>query len=277
MIIKRLFYITIVALLGSVVVINAAYAQENTVADSVDEDKLAERIKNEIMQELRDSGFLAEQIQQGIQEYIKQQREDQAKTREEQQKKVAELAKNVRPVSTQRDHIRGDSNAKISLIEYSDFECPYCKRFHATAQKVVDSYEGKVNWVYRHYPLAFHNPGAQKQAEASECAADIGSEDAFWTYVDVLYERTESGGKGFPIDNLVPLAKEIGLDETAFKNCLDEEKYATRVKEDFDDGASAGIRGTPGNILLNAETGEVAVVSGAVPFARLKAEIDKML
>ncbi len=275
MIIKRFFYFSSIALLNTTITFSALHAQEETPL--IDEEKLAERIKNEIMQELRESGFLAEQIQAGIEEYIKQQREAQVIAREEQQKQLAELAKNVRPVSAQRDHIRGDSNAKISLIEYSDFECPYCKRFHATAQKVIESYEGTVNWVYRHYPLAFHNPGAQKQAEATECAAELGGENAFWTYTDVLYERTKSGGKGFPIASLVPLAEELGLDKVAFKECLDSEKYAARVKEDFDDGAGAGIRGTPGNILLNAETGEVAVVSGAVPFERIRAEIEKML
>ena len=109
-------------------------------------------------------------------------------------RQAAQQAKNVRPVSAERDHIYGNPDAPISLIEYSDFECPYCKRFHVTAKSVVEAFDGKVNWVYRHFPLAFHNPGAQKQAEASECASELGGNDAFWKYTDALYARTKSGG-----------------------------------------------------------------------------------
>lgn len=224
-----------------------------------------------------DETELAQRIEIGIEKYVQKQREAQGRVRDQQRRLSSEKAKNVRRVSSTRDHIYGNPEAKISLIEYSDFECPFCARFHPTAKKVVQAYGGKVNWVYRHFPLGFHNPGAQKQAEASECANELGGNEAFWNYADLIYERTHSNGNGFPLDKLVPLAKEIGLDERKFQTCLDSGKYTARVEEDFIEGTQIGINGTPGNILLNNETGAVAVRPGAIPLAALKVEIDKLL
>lgn len=180
------------------------------------------------------------------------------------------------PKITKDDHVRGDRNAKIALVEYSDMECPFCKRFHPTAQQVLDVYKGKVMWVYRHYPLAFH-ANAQKEAEAAECANELGGNDAFWKYLDAVYDRTTANGTGFALDKLVPLAVEIGLNEAKFKSCLDSGKYAAHVKEDMNGGSKAGVTGTPGNILLDTKTGKTSLIPGAVPFETMKAAIDEML
>jgi len=240
-------------------------------AESVsDENKLVEKIKDAVIKDLRESGALDKEIEAGIERYIRKQREAQASASSQQ-------AKNVRAVSVDRDHIFGNPDAEISLIEYSDFECPYCKRFHNTAKQIVDAYDGRVNWVYRHFPLGFHNPGAQKEAEASECAAELGGNDAFWKFSDLIYQRTRSNGKGFPIANLVPLAKEIGLDDKKFKECLDSNKYAGRVQEDLKNGIESGVSGTPGNFILNNKTGAIRVKPGALPFENMKKEIDSML
>jgi protein-disulfide isomerase len=229
------------------------------------------------MKDLRKGEFLRQQIEIGIQDYINKQREAKAAAYAEQERLANEKAKNVRRVSTERDHIYGNPKAAISLIEYSDFECPYCKRFHQTAKRIVQAYEGKVNWVYRHFPLEFHNPGAQKQAEASECAGELGGNDAFWKYTDAVYARTRSNGKGFPLANLAPLAKEIGLDADQFQTCLDSGKQADRVKEDLAEGGRIGITGTPANILLHNGTGETRVKTGAQPFEAFKGDIGEML
>jgi len=243
----------------------------------VDEQALIERLKAEIIKELRDSGALREAVSAEIEDMRKKQLEARAKARADSERRASAKAKNVRRVSAERDHIYGNLDAPVSIIEYSDFECPYCKRFHATPKQLVEQYAGKVNWVYRHFPLGFHNPGAQKQAEASECAAELGGNEAFWKYADALYERTESGGKGFPLAKLVPLAEELGLDGATFKTCLDSGKFAARVKEDFAEGGQAGITGTPGNILLHNETGEARLKSGAQPARAFEADIDRML
>jgi protein-disulfide isomerase len=246
-------------------------AQEASFEKVVDEEALVQRIKTEVIQELRGSDFLQQEIDTGIKRYVQQQQEKQARAPDE------KARKNVRPVSSERDHILGNPDAEISLIEYSDFECPYCKRFHSTPKRIVEAYGGKVNWVYRHFPLDFHNPLAQKEAEASECAAELGGNDAFWKYTDLIYERTRSNGKGFPIEGLAPLAGEIGLDVKAFQACLDSGRYAKRVKEDMENGVRSGVSGTPGNILLNNKTGKAKFKPGAVPFDALKAEIDRLL
>lgn len=269
-------YVAGMLALGGALALSAAAAQEDTAA-SVDEERIIQRTKEEVLEELREGDFIREQVELGIQEYIRKQRESKAAAQAERQRAAAEKAKNVRRVSSERDHIYGDPDAIVSLIEYSDFECPYCKRFHVTAKKVVDESGGKVNWVYRHFPLQFHNPGAQKQAEASECASEQGGNAAFWKYTDEIYSRTKSNGRGFPLNKLVPLAEELGLDGVAFDECLKSERYAARVTEDFEEGRTVGITGTPGNILINNETGEVRSKSGAVPYASLKAEIDQLL
>lgn len=254
------------------------YAQPQPTKDlSADEQRLIQKAKEEILRELRDSDFLKEQIQLGIQEYIRKQQEAQVAAKLKQSQLANERAKNARPVSATRDRIYGNPAAPISLIEYSDFECPFCKVFHRTAKEIVKAYAGRVNWVYRHFPLSFHNPGAQKQAEASECAHELGGNDAFWRYTDAIYERTTSNGKGFPLTQLVPLAKEIGLDDKRFPQCIESGKYEARVKEDLDDGAKIGITGTPTNILFHHKTGNVVLKTGAQPLESFKADIDRML
>lgn len=256
-----------------------ARAQQSTAptTGTTDEQRLIQKVKEEIMKELREGDFLGQQIEIGIQKYIKRQQDAQAAARAHEERMAAEKAKNVRRVSASRDHIYGNPNAPVSLIEYSDFECPFCKRFHPTAKQVVDSSGGKVNWVYRHFPLPMHNPGAQREAEASECVNQLGGNEAFWKYTDAIYTRTQSNGNGFPLTQLVPLGKEIGLDEKQLQECLNSGKSASRVQEDIDEGNQIGITGTPANILLRNDTGQVTVKPGALPINELKAEIDKLL
>ena len=255
-----------------------ARAQQNVPkTGTADEQRLIQKIKEEIMKELREGDFLGQQIEIGIQKYIKKQQDAQAAARAREEAVAAENAKKVRRVSASRDHIYGDPNAPVSLIEYSDFECPFCKRFHPTAKEVVDSSGGKVNWVYRHFPLPIHNPGAQKQAEASECINQLAGNEAFWKFADAIYARTQSNGKGFPLEQLAPLGREIGVDEKLFTECLDSGKEAARVQEDIDETAKIGITGTPATILLHNSTGEVALKVGAQPAEVLKAEVEKLL
>lgn len=93
----------------------------------------------------------------------------------------------VKPVS-EEDHIRGSSTAKVTVVEYSDFECPYCQQFHQTMKQILEAYEDdQVAWVFRHMPIQQLHPQAPRLARASECVADIGGEDAFWTFADELF------------------------------------------------------------------------------------------
>ena len=249
-------------------------AQQRQPADM---EQLKQQIKADILAELQRSNALSPLIEAGIQQYVRNQQAAQRKAREEQLRLAKEKAKNVRRVSAEQDHIYGNPDATISLIEYSDFECPFCKRFHPTPKQVVEAYKGQVNWVYRHFPLDIHKPLAQKEAEASECANELGGNDAFWRYSDLLYERTTSNGKGLPMESLVPMAEELGLDKGKFQECLDSGRYTETVQEYFREGTKSGVTGTPGNILLNNQTGAIELISGAVPFDALKKAIDQLL
>lgn len=256
-----------------------AHAQSDDdpgAAGDIDQEQLKQEIVQEVIEELRSGDVLQDAVREGIQNFIREQQQAQAEAQREQQRQAAKRAENVRPVSEERDHIYGNPDATVSLIEYSDFECPFCKRFHPTAKELVDSSDGQVNWVYRHFPLSFHNPGAQQQAEASECAAELGGNDAFWAYTDAVYERTSSGGDGFPQSQLVPLAVELGLNESEFRDCVESGRYEERVKEDLAEGVRIGISGTPGNILLNNETGDVVTRAGAQPISALRDAVEEL-
>jgi protein-disulfide isomerase len=98
------------------------------------------------------------------------------------------------PTVNDQDHLRGEKNAKITVVEYSDFDCPFCSRFHTTMQQVLDEYDGQVNWVYRDFPLPQLHPNAPKLAEAAECIANQNGEEAFWKFADAYY-TTKGEGK----------------------------------------------------------------------------------
>ncbi|MGA8260795.1 MAG: DsbA family protein [Arenicellales bacterium] len=230
-----------------------------------DKAKLEQEIVKDVIQELKSSGALQDAVQQGIHDFVMKQQQARVDAYKKQQEEAAKLAEHVRPVSVKRDHIYGNPDAKISLISYSDFECPFCKRFYPTSKELVDKSHGEVNLVYRHFPLPMHEPSAREEAEASECATELGGNDAFWAYADAIFKRTKSNGNGFPHDQLVPLAVQIGLDKTKFKDCLDSGRQKERVESDEKEGQRIGISGTPGNIVRNNKTGKALVRTGAQP------------
>ncbi len=178
-------------------------------------------------------------------------------------------AKTVVPVNPQTDHIRGNKDAKLVLIEYSDFECPFCARVHPTIKQIMEKYPNDVAWVYRHFPLSFH-PKAMPAAVASECAAQLGGNDAFWKFADILFEA-----KNF---DYPAVAKQIGLDEAKFKACIDDSADLVElVNQQMKEGSLAGVTGTPGNILYNPKTKESRLIPGARPFEMFDADVQDML
>ncbi len=191
------------------------------------------------------------------------------------QRQVAQAPSGKIKDITNKDHIRGNKNAKLSLVEYSDLECPFCKRFHPTMQDLMKTYGDKVRWVYRHFPLSFHQ-NAEKEAEATECVAELGGEDAFWNYVDKIFEKTTSNGTGFALDQLGPLAAETGVNQSAFQSCLDSGKYSQLVKDQIADGTIGGVSGTPSTFVVDAK-GKSKIVVGAQPIDAFKTVIDQAL
>jgi protein-disulfide isomerase len=177
---------------------------------------------------------------------------------------------------TADDHILGNPNAPIVFVEYSDTECPFCKNFHATMHRVIDTYgkEGQVAWVYRHFPLASLHSKAPKEAEATECAAELGGNDGFWQYVDRLYEITPSND-GLDLSQLPNIAEEVGLDRNAFTECLNSGRHAEKVQASFNDALAVGGTGTPHTLFVVGDT--IIPLNGAQPFEAVAEGIDAAL
>ncbi len=148
------------------------------------------------------------------------------------------------------DHIVGSTDAPIVVVEFSDLECPFCKSFHVTMQSIMSSYgkDGKVAWVYRQFPLSIH-PKAQKEAEAAECAAELGGNTGFWKFIDQIFAITPSNNQ-LDASLLSKTAKDIGLDAVKFNACLDSGKYAQKVMDEEADGVKGGAQGTPYSVLV---------------------------
>ncbi|HEY4503213.1 MAG TPA: DsbA family protein [Candidatus Paceibacterota bacterium] len=169
---------------------------------------------------------------------------------------------NMRAVSAD-EHITGNVNARVVIVEYSDLECPYCKVFHYTMRKVLENNQN-VAWVFRHYPIPQLHAKATREAEATECAWEQGGNTAFWKYVDRVFEVTTSND-GLPDAELPKIAAYIGLNETSFSSCLSSGKYASKVEADVSDGRNMGVNGTPSSfILLNGKI--VDTIPGAQPY-----------
>ena len=171
-------------------------------------------------------------------------------------------------------YMRGNKNASVILLEYSDYQCPFCGRVQNTIRKLINNYEDSVAFGYRHFPLAFHQE-ADEAAIASECARE---QNKFEEIHAVLY----SNPKAQTVDDLKEYARNIKIKSPEkFDKCLDSEKYRGLVNQDMKDGAELGITGTPGFFvgLFDAKSGEIQgeVLSGAQPYTTFQQTLDKYL
>lgn len=174
----------------------------------------------------------------------------------------------VRAVSDS-DHVLGDRNAKISIVEFSDFECPFCSRLHPTLERIVSEYDGEVNWVYRHFPLSSIHNNAEDAAIASECAAEQGK---FWEYAKELFNSQTSLSR----NTYISIASNVGLNGGKFESCLDSDKYDGKVSDNLNEATEAGGRGTPYSVILTKD-GQSIPISGAVPYEQFQGVIQGLL
>ncbi len=183
---------------------------------------------------------------------------------------------NLKPISAQ-DHILGDPQAPIKIVEFSDLECPFCKDFHKTMLQIIQKYgpSGKVAWIYRSFPLDQLHSKARKEAEAAECAAAVGGNDKFWAFITKVFEVTPSNNGLDPVQ-LPIIAKGIGLDQTAFAQCTSSGKMATIVDAQYQDALKTGGNGTPFPIVITPD-GKKLALQGAIPFEAMQQLIDGLL
>lgn len=204
------------------------------------------------------------------------------------------------------DHVLGNPEAEIILVEFSDPECPFCKQFHETVHQIISEYgsSGKVAWVYRHFPIEQLHPKAPKESEALECAAEQGGNEMFWKFTDKVYESTGSNNsldigvynspKDAPVGpdgepyytqkaprsttdagQLSDFAKELGLNVEQFESCMQSGKTAGRITTDYNEVAASGGQGTPHSILIVGD--EQIPIEGAQPYNVVKGLIDTLL
>jgi len=177
---------------------------------------------------------------------------------------------------TDDDPVMGDKDAPVTIVEWSDFECPFCRRFFndtlpTLKEKYIDT--GKVKFVYRDFPLSFHKD-ALPAALAANCAREQGNDETFFAYHDLIFNGENKLGQGtvdIPEESLKAYALQLGLNTDRFNECLSSQKYADEVQKDFADGQSVGVRGTPA-FLVNGQ-----MVSGAQPFSAFEQIIEAEL
>jgi len=185
-------------------------------------------------------------------------------------------------VSVDNDPVLGEKNAKVTLIDFTDYECPFCKRyFDDTFVQIKKDYidTGKIKYVVRDLPLSFH-ANAHKEAQAAECAREQGGDEVYYKYHDEIFKRTTSNGTGLALDKLSVIANDLGLNGNTLQSCLDSEKYKSEVDKDLADAASVGASGTP--TFFVGKSGPDGVITGtkivgAQPYSAFQTEIDKQL
>ncbi len=186
-------------------------------------------------------------------------------------------------VSIDDDPVLGDKNAKVTLIEFSDYECPFCKRhFDESFARIKKEYidTGKVKLVFRDLPLSFHDPMATKEAIAANCAREQGGDNTYFQYHDEIFKRTKSNGNGLTEEDLYTIATDLGLNADTLKTCVDSEKYKDEVSKDLADATTIGAGGTPTFFIGKSSADGVitgTMLVGAQPLSAFQTEIEKQL
>lgn len=169
-----------------------------------------------------------------------------------------------RPVD-ETDYIRGNPNAPILLIEYSDYDCPFCKQYHDTMNQIMDEkgVTGRVAWVYRQFPVAQLHPNSPKISEAALCVGDIGGNDSFWQFTDLIFEQRDATDPT-NVTLLPDYAEASGVDKAAYIECMSSGRMAPAVVASAEDAYNAGARGTPYTVVVAGN--QQAVITGAQPY-----------
>lgn len=186
-------------------------------------------------------------------------------------------------VSVDDDPTLGEKGAKVTIVEFSDYECPFCKRhFDQVYPLIKKDYidTGKVKLVFRDYPLPFHDPMATFEAKAANCAREQGGDTAYFKFHGTIFTKTTSNGNGLTKDQVYQFAADQGLNQANFKSCADSDKFDAEVKKDVTDGSAAGVSGTPSFVIGKSDpSGNIdgQLIVGAQPYTAFQAAIDDLL
>ncbi len=233
-----------------------------------------------LIQKLEQSGALDSAIDRGVQRYIDRQNRARQEAQAQEQKRQADAAKNARPVNASRDHILGNPQAQVSVIVYSDLECPFCKTFSGTPEHAIEKFNGKANFVFRHFPLDMHGPNAKAGSNFAECVGRQAGSQAFFAFIQDWFRLTGSNGRGLERGDaqVREIARSAGVqDLPALESCATDPAIAQVVFEDVADGTRAGVNGTPGTVVRNNKTGVSLAITGTVPAERLEEAIRQVL
>jgi len=180
-----------------------------------------------------------------------------------------------RPVDD-TDYIRGNPNAPILLIEYSDYDCPFCKQYHDTMNQIMDEFgvDGRVAWVYRQFPIEQLHPNSPRISEAALCVGDIAGSNAFWQFSDLIFEQRELDAPTNVI-RLPDYAERVGVSRDDYTSCMDSGRMQQTVFDSVKDGFDAGIRGTPYTYVVAGN--EQAVINGARSYEVVRAIVTNLV
>lgn len=183
--------------------------------------------------------------------------------------------KKIRPVD-ETDYIKGNPNAPILIVEYSDYDCPFCKNFHETMNQIMNEYgvTGKVAWAYRQFPIPQLHPNAPRISEAALCVGEVAGNDAFWKFSDLIFQERDIN-EATNITRIPEYARTAGADPAAFQACLESGTQKAVVEASYNEGVAAGIQGTPHSFVLIGN--QQAAIEGAQPYEVVKQIVENLL
>jgi protein-disulfide isomerase len=190
---------------------------------------------------------------------------------------IVDTANGVIPNVSSDDRVQGNRSAKVFLVEYSDLECPFCKRFHDESLTAIQQkYGDSLGYVWREFPLNIH-PNANMEAQVAECVGKVEGDKGFFTFVDKVFATTQSTGVSFDEAGTLQIAKDLGYSIDAITTCYKNGEFKNRITQHIADGTKAGVTGTPTAFIVRASDGKTKMISGAVPAANFEQAIDDLL
>ncbi len=175
------------------------------------------------------------------------------------------------------DYVNGiAASAQVTIIEYSDLECPYCRLFHGTLMQAMQKYPGKIAWVYRNYPIEGLHKQARLEANAIECIGGIGGNTAYWNALNEIMSTTKSND-GLDLSTLPSIVKNGGVNQNDFEQCMTDKTYDAKIMAQVAEIQALGVQGTPFSVIINNTTGETTPVMGYQKFDKFDETLSKII